>query len=223
VIRFISLCLQIRCHPYRQRSTRAQALLALFKSPGRMGDTDGMKRPSRLRQPRLRLRDWIGDGVLTLVAGTVLLAAVFLPWVNENAPGLVNFSFQGAREFNGVLQTRWGWPALGLAVAVLVAGAVMVLTRPRRVSIYLGALVAALGVAVFGVAQDAAAHIGFSDPGVGMYLTTLVGVLLVPIGIAAALVALILVRVERRASEEPPGPTAPSVTAPPAPENAPPT
>ena len=53
---------------------------------------------------------------------------------------------------------------------------------------------AALGVAVFGVAQDAAAHIGFNDPGVGMYLTTLVGVLLVPIGVAAALVAWFLVR-----------------------------
>ena len=81
---------------------------------------------------------------------------------------------------------------------------------------------AALGVAEFGVAQDAAAHIGFSDPGVGMYLTTLVGVLLVPIGIAAALVALVLLRAERRAPEEPPAPTAPPVTAPPARGSAPP-
>ena len=59
--------------------------------------------------------------------------------------------------------------------------------------------------AVFAVAQDAASQLGFLDPGVGMYLTTLVGVLLVPIGIAAALVAWIL------------------TTAPPAPESAPPT
>ena len=187
-----------------------------------MGDSESMKRPSRLKQPRLLRRDWIGDAVLTLIAGAFLLAAVFLPWVNEDAPGWVNFSFRGTRELNGVLHTHWGWPALGLAIAVLVTGAVMLLTRPRRVSIYLGALVAVLGVAAFAVAQDAAAHLGYYDPGVGMYVTTLVGVLLVPIGAAAALVAWILVRAEGRAPEEPPASTMPSPTAPPAPESAPP-
>ena len=121
-----------------------------------------------------------------------------------------------------MLQTRWGWPALGLAVAVVVVGAVMAFRRPRRISVYIGALVAVLGVAVFGVAQDAAAHIGFNDPGVGMYLTTLVGVLLVPIGIAAALVAWLLVRAEGRASGDPPAPVTPPATVPPAPESAPP-
>jgi hypothetical protein len=181
-----------------------------------------MKRPRRPKQPRLRRRDWVGDAVLTMVAGAVLLAGVFLPWVNEDAPGWVNFSLHGAKAFNGVLQTRWGWPALGLALAVVVVGAVMASTRPRRVSIYLGALVAALGVAVFGVVQDAAAHIGFNDPGVGMYITTLVGVLLVPIGIAAALVAWLLVRAEKRASEDPPALSALPVTVPPAPGSAPP-
>ena len=184
-----------------------------------MGDTGNMKRPSRLKRPRLLRRDWIGDAVLTLIAGALLLAAVFMPWVNEDAPGWVNFSLQG--DFNGVMRTGWGWPALGLAIAVLVAGAIMLLTRPRRVSILLGALVAALGVAVFAVAQDAAAHIGFLDPGIGMYLTTLVGVLLVPIGIAAALVAWVLVRAERRAAEDPPAPALPP-TVPPALESAPP-
>jgi hypothetical protein len=180
-----------------------------------------MKRLSRLKQPRLLRRDWIGDAVLTLIAGGLLVAAVFLPWVNEDAPGWVNFSFHAVEQFNGVLETGWGWPALGLAGAVLVAGAVMLVTRPRRVSIYLGALVAILGVAVFGVVQDAAAHIGYNDPGVGMYITTLVGVLLVPIGIAAALVAWTLVRAEGRASEAPPAPISPA-TVPPAPESAPP-
>ena len=47
---------------------------------------------------------------------------------------------------------------------------------------------------MFAVAQDAASQIGFFDPGVGMYLTTLVGVLLVPIGAAAALVAWFVAR-----------------------------
>ena len=187
----------------------------------RMGDSESMKRPSRLKQPRLLRRDWIGDAVLTLIAGALLLAAVFLPWVNEDAPGWVNFSFRGAKELNGVLQTHWGWPALGLAIAVLVTGAVMLLTRPRRVSISLGVLVSVLGVAVFAVAQDAAAHLGYYDPGVGMYVTTLVGVLLVPIGAAAALVAWILVRAERRAPDDPPACETPP-TAPPAPESAPP-
>jgi hypothetical protein len=181
-----------------------------------------MKRPSRLKQPRLLRRDWIGDAVLTLIAGGILLVAVFLPWVNDDAPGWVNFSLRGAGESNGVLQTQWGWPALGLAGAVVVVGAVMLLTRPRRVSIFLGAMVAALGVAVFAVAQDAAAHIGYYDPGVGMYLTTLLGVLLVPIGLAAALVAVILVRAERRAPGDPPASVTPPPTAPPAPESAPP-
>ena len=156
-----------------------------------------------------------------MVAGGVLLAGIFLPWVNEDAPGWVNFSVHGAKQLNGVLQTRWGWPALGLAVAVLVVGAVMVSTRPRRVSFALGALVAVLGIAVFGVAQDAAAHIGFLDPGVGMYLTTLVGVLLVPIGIAAALVAWLL-NAEGRTPDDPPAVTPVPPPAPPAPESAPP-
>jgi hypothetical protein len=180
-----------------------------------MGDTGSMKRPSRLRQPRILRRDWIGDAVLTLVCGVVLLVSVFLPWVNEDGKGWVNFSFGQAGGLNGVLDTKWGTPGLVLALAVIATALVMALTRPRRYSILLGVLVAACGVAAFGVAQDAAAHIGWYDPGVGMYLTTLAAVLLVPIGLAAALVAWILVRAERLAAAAPP-------TGPPAPESAPP-
>ena len=180
-----------------------------------MGDTGTMKRPSRLRQPRILRRDWIGDAVLTLVCGVVLLVSVFLPWVNEDGKGWVNFSFDQAGGLNGVLDTRWGIPALVLALAVVAIGLVMVLTRPRRYSILLGVLVAVCGVAAFGAAQDAASHIGWNDPGLGMYLTTLAAVLLVPIGLAAALVAWILVRAERLAAAAPP-------TGPPAPESAPP-
>ncbi len=183
-----------------------------------------MKRPNRLRDPRLLRRDWAGDAALTLVAGGVLLAGVLLPWVNDDAAGWVNFSFSQGGALNGVLQTRWGAPALVLALMVVGAGMTMLFTRPRRFSILLGALVAVAGGAVFFVAQDAATHIGYLDPGVGMYLTALVGVLLVPIGIAAALVAWLIVRAERSAAGAPP----PAVTpagAPPAPPslgNAPP-
>jgi hypothetical protein len=183
---------------------------------GVMGDTDTMKLSSRLRQPRLLRRDWTGDAALVLVCGVLLTGAVFLPWVNEDGRGWVNFSFHGSGELNGVLQTHWGPPALLLALATVVLGVVMLLLPPRRLSWLLGALVALLGVAVFGVAQDAAAHIGYYDPGVGMYLTTLVGVLLVPIGLAAALVARFLSRADRDAAVAVPP------TAPPAPENAPP-
>jgi hypothetical protein len=186
-----------------------------------------MKR-RRLRQPRLLRRDWIGDAVLVIVCGVLLLVSLWLPWVNVDGHGWVNFSLQQGQDLFGVLETRWGTPAAVVGLVVLAAGLVMLFTRPRRWSALLGVLVAVAGFAAFAVAQDAAAHAGFYDPGMGMYLTTLVGVLLVPIGLAASVVALILVRAER-AGEEPPAPGAPpTVTpdgAPPAPpslESAPP-
>jgi hypothetical protein len=175
-----------------------------------------MEGAGRYRDPRKLRRDWSGDAVLTLVAGGVLLAAVFLPWANEDAPGWVNYSRAQGSGLNGVLDTGWGMPALVLAVVVVAAGLAMLLTRPRRFSVLLGVLVAASGVAVFGVAQDAAASIGYHDPGLGLYLTALTAVLLLPIGAAAALVAWLIVR----AGGAPTGPAAP--TAPPAPESAPP-
>jgi hypothetical protein len=175
-----------------------------------------MARTGRLSDPRKLRRDWTGDAVLTLVAGGVLLAAVFLPWVNDDAPGWVNFSLSQGGGLNGVLDTGWGAPALVLPLVVMVAGVTMLVVPPRRFSILLGVLVAVCGVAAFGVAQDAAASIGYYDPGLGLYLASLAAILLVPIGVAAALVAWIIVRAER-APALPPAPTVP-----PAPENAPP-
>ena len=180
-----------------------------------------MKLPGRRKQSRLLRRDWAGDGILTLVAGAVLVVAVFLPWANVEGPGDVNFSLSQSNDIVGVLRTQWGVPALLLALAVAALGVAMTLSRPRRFSWTIGVTVAACGVAVFAVAQDAAAHTGFYDPGVGMYLTTLVAVLLVPIGLAAALVALVLARAGR-GSADPPAPTPSAPTAPPAPESAPP-
>jgi hypothetical protein len=176
-----------------------------------------MKLSDRFKQPRLLRRDWTGDAVLTIVCGVALVSAVFLPWANEDGKGFVNFSLRGATDLNGVLDTHWGVPALLLALAAVVVGTVMLLFPPRRFSWLLGAFVALLGFAVFFIAQDAAAHIGFLDPGVGMYLTTLVGVLLMPIGLAAALVARFVSRAEREAAA-----AAVCPTAPPTPESAPP-
>ena len=210
-----------------------------------MGDTGTMtprsdKRNGRFRQPRLLRRDWVGDAVLVVVSAVVLLVSLRLPWANEDGNGFVNFSFAQGGELSGVLETQWGTPATVLALVVLAAGLVMLVTRPRRFSVLLGLLVAVCGVAVFGVAQDAASQIGWYDPGIGMYLTTLVAVLLVPIGLAAALVAWLLLRAERAAAEPPatggPPPVVPGVApavatavtpagappAPPALENAPP-
>ena len=190
------------------------------------------KRNGRLRQPRLLRRDWVGDAVLVVVCAVVVLVSLRLPWANEDGRGWVNFSFAQGDGLSGVLETQWGTPATVLALVVLAAGLVMLVTRPRRFSVLLGLLVAVCGVAVFGVAQDAASQIGWYDPGIGMYLTTLVAVLLVPIGLAAALVAWLLLRAERAAAE-PPAPGSPAVAvpvvtpacappAPPALENAPP-
>jgi hypothetical protein len=179
-----------------------------------------MKRPTRFRQSRILRRDWIGDALITLTAGGVLLASVFLPWANEDGRGWVNYSLTQGDGLNGVLQTQWGTPALVLSLVVLAAGLVMLVTRPRRFSALLGVLVAASGVAAFWVTRDAAVYTSGYDPGIGMYLTTLVAVLLVPIGLAAALVAVILVRAERAAT-----PAVTAAGAPPAPpslENGPP-
>jgi hypothetical protein len=182
-----------------------------------------MERPRRLRQPRLLRRDWIGDGVLTLLAGAVLVVAVFLPWANEDRPGQVNYSLSMPDGINGILGTQWGAPALVLALAVVCLAVFITVTTPRRFSFVLGVLVAACGVAVIGVGRDAASALGWWSPGLGMYLTVLAGVLLVPIGLAAALVAWILVRTEGRTSHDPPTSQTPPPTAPPAPESAPPT
>jgi hypothetical protein len=164
----------------------------------------------RLQNPRLLRRDWVGDGVLTLLAGAVLVVGVFLPWANEDGPGKVNFSLSMPDGINGVLQTQWGTPALGLALLITALGVAVTLTTPRRFSWAFGVVVAICGVAVVGVGSDAAGQIAFMSPGIGLYLTLFAGVLLVPIGVAAALVAWFVARAAKAA------------TAPPAPESAPP-
>lgn len=181
-----------------------------------------MKHVSRIRQPRILHRDWAGDGVLLLLAGTTLVVSLFLPWANEDIPGEVNYSLSMPEGIRGVLQTQWGAPAAILAVCVVALGVTVTLTTPRRLSWVLGALAALLGVAVIAVASDAAGQIAFKSPGLGLYLTVLVGVLLLPIGVAAALVALLLSREQGRAAEDPPALTPPTATAPPDPGSVPP-
>lgn len=181
-----------------------------------------MKR-SRLQQPRLLRRDWVGDGIVTLLVGAVLAATIFLPWANEDRPGQVNYSLTMPDRINGILQTPWGKPELVLAIAAVCLGVAVILVRPRRFSWVLGVLIAACGAGVLLVGRDAAAGLGWWSPGLGMYLSVLAGVLLVPIGLATALVGWLVARAVARNPEAAPAPeAAPDLTAPPAPENAPP-
>ena len=170
-----------------------------------------MKRPSRLKQVRLLRRDWVGDGVLTLIAGAVLVIAVFLPWANEEIQGQVNYSPTLTGDISGVLQTQWGTPAIVLALVVSALGVLVTLTTPRKLSWLLGVALAACGVAAVTNADAAAGHIGWLSPGLGLYLTMFTGVLLIPIGLATGLVGWFVARAAAAAP-----------TVPPAPESAPP-
>jgi len=161
--------------------------------------------PSRLRLSR---KDWIGDAVLTVVGGAVCLVAVFLPWANVEGRHLVNYGLTHPDSVRGVLETPWGLPALGLAVAVSVIGVLMLVFGPGRLGIALGLLTAAAGVGIALVARDAtgAAYGWGTQAGLGAVITLFVGVLLVPIGLASAAVAGALLYFGRRAATGPPSP-----------------
>jgi hypothetical protein len=160
--------------------------------------------------PRLRLtrKDWIGDGVLTVLGGAVCLGAVFLPWANTEGAGVMNYSLTHPDTVRGVLQTPWGLPALSLALAVSAMGVLMLALGPGRLGVALGLLTTAAGVGIVLVAGDAtAAAYGLgTQAGLGAVVTLFAGVLLVPIGVASAAVAGTLLYVGRRAATAPPAP-----------------
>ena len=163
-----------------------------------------------LSPPRLRLsrKDWIGDAVLTVVGGGVCVAAVFLPWANTEGAGLMNYSLTHPDAVRGVLQTQWGLPALSLALAVSVMGVLMLVIGPGRLGVALGLLTAVAGVGIVLVARDAtgAAYGWGTQAGLGAVITLFAGVLLVPIGLASAVVAGALLYFERKAATDPPAP-----------------
>jgi hypothetical protein len=151
-----------------------------------------MKRP---RHVRLLHRDWVGYSILVLICGVALIAAVFLPWANADTGHSVNFALGKPDSVLGVIQTRWGVPALITAIVVTLVGVVMIAARPRRYSLVLGFLLAAAGAVSFALADNASSQIGDPvRPGIGLYATLLLGVLLVPIGLATAIVAFMLSR-----------------------------
>jgi hypothetical protein len=151
---------------------------------------------------RLTRKDWTGDAVLTLVGGAVCLVAVFLPWANTQGAGLMNWSLTHPDTVRGVLETPWGLPALGLALAVLIMGVLMLVLGPGRPGFALGLLTAAAGVAIALVSRDAtaAAYGWTTQAGPGAVVTLFAGVLLVPIGLASAAVAGALLYFGRKAA-----------------------
>jgi hypothetical protein len=151
-----------------------------------------------IAQSRISHRDWVGDAVVTLLAAAVALVGIFLPWANGQDGGEVNFSLRQAPGIHSAIQTPWGQHALWAAGAVVIVGIVMLWAGPRRATAPLG-LVGAVAGAIFVTsclhANDAMTPV--LKPGLGLYVTLLTGILLIPIGIASAMVGAILVRSER--------------------------
>ena len=158
-----------------------------------------------MRTHRLTTADWKGYAVLTIVGGVVGIVAVLLPWANDYSAEHVNFSVQKATDVVGVLSTQWGPPVLVAAIAVVAAGIVLLVLGPRLLTMAAGALVVVAGI-VFVVEAVAAADsmIKMYRPGLGLYITLLTGILLVPIGLVATTVGQILRR--EAPARVPPGP-----------------
>jgi hypothetical protein len=151
-------------------------------------------------------RDWIGDAVVTLVVAATGLVGILLPWANEPGAGDVNFSLHAMRGVRSALQTPWGLHALLALAAVVIVGALMMCVGPRRITALLGLVIVVCGaVLVISCLAAADAMALMYRPGLGLYVTVLAGILLMPIGIASAMVGGILVRGENDASRT--GPT----------------
>jgi hypothetical protein len=137
--------------------------------------------------------DWVGDGVVTLVLGISVAVAVFLPWANVSTGHNVNLSLRAAPGIKAALATSWGAPVLALAALVIVVGAVMVARHPVKLSILPCLAVGLAGLGITLVCFSAGWSIWDPlRPGLGLFLATLGGILLVPTGLASAMVAYIL-------------------------------
>ena len=137
--------------------------------------------------------DWAGDGFVTVILGLAIVAGVFLPWVNVSTGHDVNLSTHAARGINGALATPWGLPVLVLAALAVVVGLVMIVRRPLKLSMLPCLGVSLAGLAITLVCLSAGRYVWDPlRPGLGLYAATLGGILLVPTGLASAMVAYIL-------------------------------
>lgn len=155
----------------------------------------------RMHTIRLTTRDWTGDGIITVVAGALVAVAVMLPWANESVMGhRVSYALTKPDEINGALETPWGPPMLAIAALITALGVAMIVAGPHRLALLSGTTVALSGIVVCMLALTAA-HQALSwqyAAGSGIMLALLVGILLVPIGVASAMVGFML---RRRAPE----------------------
>ncbi len=143
---------------------------------------------------RFSRKDWLGDGVVMVVLGSAIAAAVFLPWANASSAHMMNFSLTKPDTINGALATPWGVPVLALAVVVIVVGIVMIAFRPSRLSVLPCLAVSLAGIAIALITMTAGVFVWDPmHPGIGLFIDIMGGVLLVPTGIASAMVAYILV------------------------------
>lgn len=153
--------------------------------------------------------------MITLVLGICVAVAVFLPWANVSTGHDVNLSLRATPDIKTALAASWGTPVLALAALVTVVGVAMVAVRPVRLSILPCLAVGLAGIGITLVCCSAGWSIAEPlRPGLGLFVATLGGILLVPTGLASAMVAYILtspaimerVRVKAAARRGAPGP-----------------
>lgn len=150
---------------------------------------------------KLKGYDWTGTAIITLIAGALVAAAVFLPWANDKLGGDVNWSLTKPDGILGALQTHYGPPVLVAGLLVVVAGLVMIILGPRRVSLVPGLLVFVTAFVIVLLCKHTSRSMYDPvAPGLGLFIDTLVGVLLVPIGFAGAALGFLFRR--RQMAEE---------------------
>jgi hypothetical protein len=140
--------------------------------------------------PRFKTRDWVGTGIVTVIAGALVCLAELLPWANDKVSGDLNFAIGRPAGISGAIHTSYGLPVLLMGLVVVALGLIAIIWRPQRVSFVAGLIIMACGLVTVFVCKDAggsAVAWGFA-PGLGLFVGTLVGILLVPIGFTAAVV-----------------------------------
>jgi hypothetical protein len=161
-----------------------------------------------MRLLHISRRDWLGDSIVVMVCGTLLIASMALPWANARAYPRQNFTYSLVKpnDIEGVLFTEWGPPIVALGVAVIALGAAMLIFGPRRWTTQPVAFVLTVsGLAILaqtGATMHAIYHWGYAA-GVGVLVALIIGVILPVVALATAMTGRIL-----RAAEATPGESA---------------